>query len=85
MEISPKYDLVPYVHSDVGVLPYSAKTQILSPGSNLTHLKQQNRLQHRTLYPNPEDYEIIKETYNFQRNIQHSKINRIGSQINIYV
>ena len=84
MEISPKYDLVPYGQGEHHVLPYSPKSKFARHGLDLAPIKRQSLLQRPTLYTPSDKPGNIQKTYNSKRGIQHSIINQIGSQVNIY-
>jgi hypothetical protein len=85
MELSPKYDLVPYGQSDRDVLPYSLKSKLTNNRLAGTPINRHDFSLRPTLYTHSNKPEIIQKTYDSKRGIQHSKINQIGSQVNIYV
>jgi len=85
MELSPKYDLVPYGQRDCDVLPYSLKSKFANKKLEVTPINRHDLSQRPTLYTHSNKPEIIQKTYDSKRGIQLSTINQTGSQVNIYV
>jgi hypothetical protein len=85
MDITTKYDLVPYGQGDQIIQPHPQKSNFAHRGLDLTPMNRQGSLQRPTLYTPSDKPGIIQKTYNFRRGIQHTIINPIGSQVNIYV
>ena len=85
MEISPKYDLVPYGQGEHDMPAYSPKRKVGNHEMDLAPINRHDLLQRPTLFTHSDRPGNIHKTYDSKRAIQHLKINRVGSQVNIYV